>query len=237
MALTDKLTNIADAIRGKTGGTDPLTLDEMAASIAGIETGGGDTSNEDGLITRTLAEYSNDRVTTIGSHAFSANATIESVSFPNVKRFEGSNNFDGCKALRSAHFPKLEFAGGGNAFKNCSALLEARFPNYSANEGSSSFAGCSSLKLVEYGALRGISNGSFGNCTALETLIFRDGSQITSLVNIGAFLNTPFAVGGTGGTVYVSSELIESYQTATNWSVLYEAGTCNFVAIEGSEYE
>ena len=40
MALTDKLTNIADAIRGKTGGTEEMTLDQMAVAIAGIETGG-----------------------------------------------------------------------------------------------------------------------------------------------------------------------------------------------------
>ena len=39
MALTDKLTNIAEAIRGKTGGTDLLTLDEMATAIASIQTG------------------------------------------------------------------------------------------------------------------------------------------------------------------------------------------------------
>lgn len=40
MALTNKLTAIADAIRGKTGGTDSLTLDAMAAAIAALETGG-----------------------------------------------------------------------------------------------------------------------------------------------------------------------------------------------------
>lgn len=41
MALIDKLTAIADAIRDKTGGTALLTLDDMAASIAGISSGGG----------------------------------------------------------------------------------------------------------------------------------------------------------------------------------------------------
>ena len=41
MALIEKLTNIADAIRGKTGKADKLTLEGMAAAIAGIETGGG----------------------------------------------------------------------------------------------------------------------------------------------------------------------------------------------------
>lgn len=41
MALTEKLKAIADAIRGKTGKTDGLTLDQMVAEIVGIETNGG----------------------------------------------------------------------------------------------------------------------------------------------------------------------------------------------------
>lgn len=41
MALTDKLTAIADAIRGKTGKTAEMTLDQMAAEISGMEAGGG----------------------------------------------------------------------------------------------------------------------------------------------------------------------------------------------------
>ena len=39
MALTDKLTAIADAIRSKTGATEPMTLDEMVTAIANITTG------------------------------------------------------------------------------------------------------------------------------------------------------------------------------------------------------
>lgn len=38
MAITDKVCAIADAIRGKTGGTDPLTLDQMAEQISAIKT-------------------------------------------------------------------------------------------------------------------------------------------------------------------------------------------------------
>ena len=41
MALTDKLTAIADAIRAKTGDTAKMTLDGMVEAIAGIEAGGG----------------------------------------------------------------------------------------------------------------------------------------------------------------------------------------------------
>ena len=39
MALTEKLSNIGDAIRAKTGKTDLLTLDEMAVEIEGISGG------------------------------------------------------------------------------------------------------------------------------------------------------------------------------------------------------
>lgn len=39
--LDGKLTAIADAIRGKTGKTEEMTLDQMVTEIAGIQTGGG----------------------------------------------------------------------------------------------------------------------------------------------------------------------------------------------------
>ena len=39
MALTGKLTAIADAIRSKTGTTEPMTLDEMVTAISNITTG------------------------------------------------------------------------------------------------------------------------------------------------------------------------------------------------------
>ena len=37
MALTDKLTNIADAIREKTGSTRTMNLEEMAAAVTNIK--------------------------------------------------------------------------------------------------------------------------------------------------------------------------------------------------------
>lgn len=39
-ALDSALTDIADAIRARTGGTDPLTLEQMPSEIEGIESGG-----------------------------------------------------------------------------------------------------------------------------------------------------------------------------------------------------
>lgn len=40
MALTDKLTAIADALRSKTGGTAQLTLEQIASGISGLDTSG-----------------------------------------------------------------------------------------------------------------------------------------------------------------------------------------------------
>lgn len=48
MALTEKLTAIGNAIRSKTGGTDPLTLDQMPSAIKGIS--GGSDSGTGGYI-------------------------------------------------------------------------------------------------------------------------------------------------------------------------------------------
>lgn len=46
MALINKLTTIADAIREVSGTTEPLTLDEMVTSIKGLSSSGGGSSGE-----------------------------------------------------------------------------------------------------------------------------------------------------------------------------------------------
>lgn len=47
MALKEKITAVADAIRTKTGKSEKMTLDQMPAEIAGIQTGGGSTKKYD----------------------------------------------------------------------------------------------------------------------------------------------------------------------------------------------
>lgn len=50
MALTDKLTAIADAIRSKGGTTEQLTLEGMVEAINAIETGSGATDVTDSVV-------------------------------------------------------------------------------------------------------------------------------------------------------------------------------------------
>lgn len=102
------------------------------------------------------------------------------------------------------------------------------------------FYGCRSLERVDVTMSQtncNLGNVVFQNCEKLTSLIIRATNRTVPLSNVSAFDGTPFASGGTGGTVYVPSALISEYQQATNWSTLYAAGSLTFAAIEGSEYE
>lgn len=57
MALTNKLSAIGNAIREKTGGTDLLTLDQMATEIANISGGSGGGSWSTATITSPSSAY------------------------------------------------------------------------------------------------------------------------------------------------------------------------------------
>lgn len=124
---------------------------------------------------------------------------------------------------------------GHSAFAYCSALTSVDLPSVTSI-GAMAFNTCSSLTIVKLSDVTSIGANAFAWCSALTTIIARSATVIP-LSSTSVLTQTPFASGKSGGTVYVPQALIESYQTATNWSTLYAAGTCNFVAIEGSEYE
>ena len=144
-----------------------------------------------------------------------------------------------------------------NTVQNCAALTEAEIGGNV--QVSYLFQDCKALQKVKYNS-GGTVGGQFNRCTNLEfgdfgpdfwyigvyfatnaanlkTMVLRRQDGIVDFANAQGLNGTPFATDGTGGTVYVPAALIPEYQAATNWSVLYAAGTCNFVAIEGSAYE
>lgn len=163
------------------------------------------------IIGRTIEEYNDDIIASIGGYAFYGCYTLASVDLPKATSI-GNNAFYDCYKLASVNLPKATRIDD-SAFSSCSALASVNLPKVTSI-GSGAFAGCSNLNVIILG-----------------------GQSVCTLKNTSAFNRTPFASGGTGGTAYVPQALIEQYQTETNWSTLYAAGTCNFVAIEGSEYE
>jgi hypothetical protein len=124
---------------------------------------------------------------------------------------------------------------GGYQFCSKENLQSVVIPNRISSIGAYAFSECTSLSSVVIGSgVTRIGGHAFYNCKLLATVVLKSNS-IAELMDNDIFTNTPFATGS--GVFYVPQALIESYKTATGFRALYEAGTCDFVAIEGSEYE
>ena len=105
------------------------------------------------------------------------------------------------------------------------ALIQRTITSYTDNESvrvkARTFDGCTSLKVVDLASCKYLSStggatSQFANCTSLETLILRSSTMCT-LADTGVFLNSSIA--NDTGYIYVPQGLIDSYKSATNWSV------------------
>ena len=128
MALIEKLTAIADAVRAKTGKSDKLTLAEMPTEIESIQTGGEscDHAMEDSLVARNSTEYVNDRVERIGFQAFRYYASLKRCSFANVKTVS-QYAFSDCSALEQVNIPNATTLGG-RMLNGCSSIKTLHLP-------------------------------------------------------------------------------------------------------------
>ena len=236
--LDGKLTAIADAIRTKGGTTGELEFpDGFVSAVEGIQAGGGGDFLESWLA-KTLEAVDSDVECAIDESQFAFQANLKTVNLPNAVSYFGRDSakaFSGCSALERVNLGKITKLNG-RVFYGCTNLIEVIAPMVTESHDYV-FGNCTAIEKLDFPSLTWLRYGNtFNGATKLHALILR-ANQVVTLQNVNTFANTPFESGGTGGTVYVPSALIESYQTATNWSTLYAAGTCNFVAIEGSEYE
>lgn len=173
----------------------------------------------------------------IQSYAFAECTALRSISFPNLDKFQNNSHgsqFRKCSSLVSIDLPQLQMIMQ-DMFRECSALPIVVLPS-TDTINSSGFQGCTSLASFDFKGGTINANAFYGD-TALNTIIIRKSDGVSTLANINAFTNTPFASGGTGGTLYVPSALISSYQSATNWSTILGYANNSIQAIEGSQYE
>ncbi len=174
--------------------------------------GGGDTGIEDGIIQRTLTEYTNDRVTSVGASAFHSFAKLAKVILPKVKSLDISV-FNNCTALASIEIPLVE-STGVQTFYACNSLTALNMPSLKTL-GAQSVRNCKKLAKVDLASATSIAALCFDSCASLNALIIRT-ANICALGNTSALTNTPIASGT--GYIYVPSALIESYKAAANWS-------------------
>lgn len=192
-------------------------------------------------------------LTTIDSSAFSNCSSLAITTLPDSVTVINNGAFQYCTSITSISCLGSITVLNSSAFtgdSNHQMMLEsASFPNlakgastnvtiYQVFGNSTAASACQLLEFCDLGYLYSINSNSFQNCYSLETLVLRRTTSTTTLVNVSAFANTPMrGYDNKTGTVYVPQALISTYQSASNWSTLYQAGTVTFVAIEGSDYE
>lgn len=194
------LADIADAVRAKTGETEPIIPEEMAAKLLNTE---GDyergyaegyekgDSNMDGILTRQGTTIRNNRITYLGIEVFRNYESLAVVDFPNVTS-TGANIFYACYGLRTVNLPKLSAVG------------------------INMFAYSSLLKRLDFPSVESIDTGAFSGCSRLVTLVLGKADAVCTLKNVNALANTSIAKGT--GYIYVPDNLVEQYKAATNWS-------------------
>lgn len=125
--LDADLTAVADAIRTKGGTTEQLSFpDGFVSAVEGIQAGGGDDVARS-IVDRTITEYSDSNVATIGTRAFNGCNALKSVNIPNATIIN-ARAFESCQALETVNAPKATTIKE-YAFSNCKKLVSFDFSN------------------------------------------------------------------------------------------------------------
>lgn len=134
--LNAAMTATADAIRGKTGGTDPVPWDEETGyktAVEGIEAGGGGQKTyfckHSGAMYYPVMNIP-DVIQGFAGPVFKDAVYLEELYAPNAQLDEpnemGQECFSGCKALRIVYLPKATYYMHYN-FRYCTGLNEVQF--------------------------------------------------------------------------------------------------------------
>lgn len=157
----------------------------------------GDEAVTKALVERTITEFNDDIITTVGLRAFLQCTALVSVDLPNVTDLKTG------------------------AFSSCTALTRVNLPLCNPNSSSFGFfEDCSSLQSIDMPSAARFGSDMFKGCAALNTVILRKETRCI-LASTGAFSSTPFASGNAGGTLIVPRALVTEYPNATNWSALF----------------
>lgn len=171
----------------------------------------------------------------IGDSAFLVCTNLKNIDVSNATTI-GERVFQECRSLSGVlHFKKLtSLRQYGFQYTQITTFVSEL--EMTTNNGNI-FNNATSLTTVDIKLKSGVQlTGVYFYNTPLNTLILRS-TVVTPYAGGSVFTGTPFAEGGTGGTLYVPSALISSYQSATNWSTILSYPNNQVLPIEGSIYE
>ena len=164
----------------------------------------GEQATLDGLVARTLTEFTEDGTATLGDRVFQYYTSLQHVCLPNITSVPtAAFDHSGLIQIRPQDFPKV------------------------TSISSQAFANCKDLELVEFTSASPItfSAESFANDTKLTAVIIRSTTKST-LSNINAFNGSPMIM--KLGAVYVPDTLVETYLGDTKWNQLLIAPVSSY---------
>lgn len=125
----------------------------------------------------------------------------------------GTSEFNCCYSLNSIDLQKLTILSHGYALSN-TGIGTLVLPNVEEVSNNNIVEGVR-ISTIDFPKLKKISSSVFYNAYSLVHLILRN-ETLCSLSSTSAFTNTPIANGL--GWIYVPSNLVDSYKSASNWS-------------------
>ena len=252
--LDADLTSVANAIRAKSGGSSQLAFPSgFVSEIGSIQTGGGGASTVDILQGDAPSGAVSFKATkNIPGFAIAGRTGMTGLTIDLSDDYSiGRSGITDNSALQTVH---LTYPNNGNSLfvnysiTNCSALQTVVIAGQIKQLDQNAVRGNSNLTAVDITSIAGEygtylkSNAFYG--TKLNKLILRQ-PTLVPLSGVNVFSSSPFASGGTGGTIYIPKSLYDhlgdgtanDYKAATNWATIDGYGTITWAKIEGSAYD
>lgn len=171
--------------------------------------------------------YEDDQLTHLCTHAMSyRHGTVD---FPNLESI-ASNAFNR-SSVQYVYFPKVTSIGS-DCFQYSSSLVYAILPKAIVNDNGI-FRNCSSLVYFEVGGGTFNKEGFFNDTYRLQHIVIRDASNVVPIDNT----YTRATISGyhtyiSVVNVYVPSNMVSAYESATNWSSHFSNGYVVFKNLE-----
>ena len=228
MSIYSKIHSLLTAANATTGESDTTLTDAVQTLVDGYGQGGGGVT-ADGVAMGTEpsgAVTITNNVSTIIERAFFKNTGMTSLTIQGSPYFS-NYCFGSCTNLVSVSLPSVTRIYSSNyntaqyVFNGCSKLEYVVLPSYGNYAiDSYNFQNCTSLIGFDTANMNRFGNSVFYGDADFNILVIRKSDSVPQLSSPNAFGNTPFASGNSGGTLYVPSALISSYQSASNWSTI-----------------
>ena len=217
IVLDDRMTNIANAIRSKTGGTATMTPGQMPAQIASIPSGVGVGIPREVSVTGVYQMPS-------GSFIFSLPSNVTDVGAHALQYA-----FYGCTSLKDITFEAGITTIGQAAVYDCTSLKTVTFKSGVTTIKTYAFYGCSALNQIYLPvSLRTVETYAFYNCSSLTNgyIYYTGTSSNKSSISV-ASNNNPFK---NSNWVY-SSAVVLSLRKPVYELVAYDEAI-NMIALE-----